>query len=194
VNEAMRRITAEARRMGGLVDDMLRLARLDQHPRVDLKLVDLSSLSAECAERARIANRAYTWDAHITPDLTTMGDEELLRRAIDNMLANVAAHTPAGTTAVLTAAPGQDIMTIEVSDNGPGIAPGELPKQRSTSHAGCASRSRFPAANGYAPVVVPSRLITLVGGRDWLCQPHQIPDRRSHEQNHMDITLGANAA
>ena len=32
VDEAMRRITAEAQRMSGLVDDMLRLARLDQHP------------------------------------------------------------------------------------------------------------------------------------------------------------------
>ena len=32
VDEAMRRITLEAQRMGGLVDDMLRLARLDQHP------------------------------------------------------------------------------------------------------------------------------------------------------------------
>ena len=32
VDEAMRRIALEAQRMSGLVDDMLRLARLDQHP------------------------------------------------------------------------------------------------------------------------------------------------------------------
>jgi HAMP domain-containing protein len=32
VHEAMRRITLESQRMSGLVDDMLRLARLDQHP------------------------------------------------------------------------------------------------------------------------------------------------------------------
>jgi two-component system OmpR family sensor kinase len=35
VDEAMRRITLEATRMSGLVDDMLRLARLDQHPGPD---------------------------------------------------------------------------------------------------------------------------------------------------------------
>jgi two-component system OmpR family sensor kinase len=127
VDEAMRRITVEARRMGGLVDDMLRLARLDQRPRLDRKPVNLSSLAAECAERARIANPDRTWEALITSGLVTMGDEELLRRAIDNMLANVAAHTPVGTTAVLTVAPRQDIITIEVSDNGPGILSGELP-------------------------------------------------------------------
>jgi two-component system, OmpR family, sensor kinase len=127
VDEAMRRIMIEARRMGILVDDMLRLARLDQHPRLDRKPVNLSALATECVERARIAHRKYTWEASVTPDLSTMGDEELLRRAIDNMLANVATHTPAGTTAVLTVAARQDIIAIEVSDNGPGIPSGELP-------------------------------------------------------------------
>ena len=39
VDEAMRRITLEAQRMGGLVDDMLRLARLDQHPGQQRELV-----------------------------------------------------------------------------------------------------------------------------------------------------------
>lgn len=126
-DEAMRRITVEARRMSGLVDDMLRLARLDQHPGLDHKLVDLSSLAAECAERASIANPAYTWDARIAPGLVTMGDEELLRRAIDNMLANVAAHTPPGTSAALTAAIRHDTVAIEVSDNGPGVPSSELP-------------------------------------------------------------------
>lgn len=127
VDEAMRRIMIEARRMGILVDDMLRLARLDQRPRLDRKPVNLSSLAAECAERARIAHREHAWEASITPGLSIMGDEELLRRAIDNMLANVATHTPTGTTAVLTVAASQDIIAIEVSDNGPGIPSGELP-------------------------------------------------------------------
>lgn len=126
VDEAMRRITVEARRMGGLVDDMLRLARLDQHPQLDRKPVDLSSLAAECVERASIASPSYTWDARMAPGLVTTGDEELLRRAIDNMLANVAAHTPPGTSAVLTAAAQPGRISIEVSDDGPGIASSEL--------------------------------------------------------------------
>jgi two-component system OmpR family sensor kinase len=128
VDEAMRRITAEARRMGALVDDMLKLARLDQHPRQPHQPVDLTALASECAERARIATPQHTWQPHIAPGLVTTGDEEMLRRAIDNLLANVAAHTPAGTTATLTAAARDGIITVEVSDTGPGVPPGQLPR------------------------------------------------------------------
>ena len=94
VDEAMRRIAHEAQRMSGLVDDMLRLARLDQHPGRQHDPVDLTELTRECVERARIASPGRSWHAAIAPGLTTAGDEEMLRRAIDNLLANVcAAHS-----------------------------------------------------------------------------------------------------
>ena len=54
------------------------------------------------------------------------GDEELLRRAIDNLLANVAAHTPDDTTATLTAAQYDATITVEVSDDGPGVPDDQL--------------------------------------------------------------------
>jgi two-component system, OmpR family, sensor kinase len=128
VDEAMRRIAAEARRMGGLVDDMLRLARLDQHPEQQHDPVDLTALAGECAQRARTAHPAYTWPARIAPGLVTTGDEELLRRALDNMLANVAAHAPSGTTATLTAARCGATITVKVGDDGPGVPGDQLPR------------------------------------------------------------------
>jgi two-component system OmpR family sensor kinase len=129
VDEAMGRITSEAQRMGNLVDDMLRLARLDQHPCQRQALVDLSVLAAECAERARIASPERTLHARIAPGLAADGDEEMLRRAIDNLLANVAVHTPPGTTATITAtAVGDGTVSIEVSDDGPGVPAAQLPR------------------------------------------------------------------
>jgi two-component system OmpR family sensor kinase len=128
VDEAMWRITAEARRMGGLVDDMLRLARLDQHPEQQHDRVDLTALAGECTRRARTSHPGYTWHARIAPGLVTTGDEELLRRALDNLLANVAAHAPPGTGATLTAARRDAAISVEVSDDGPGVPGDQLPR------------------------------------------------------------------
>jgi two-component system OmpR family sensor kinase len=127
VDEAMRRIALEARRMSGLVDDMLRLARLDQHPDQQFEPVDLTDLVTGCCERAQIADPARTWHAHLAPGLVVVGDDELLRRAVDNLLANVRGHTPAGTVATVTAvARGSGGLVIEVSDDGPGVPAGQL--------------------------------------------------------------------
>jgi two-component system OmpR family sensor kinase len=129
VDEAMRRITLEAQRMSALVDDMLRLARLDQPPGQQHDPVDLSALVTHCAERAQAADPGHRWRADIADGLEVTGDEELLRRAVDNLLANVHAHTPAGTAATVTAAlHGGDTITVQVTDDGPGIPDEELPR------------------------------------------------------------------
>ena len=133
VDEAMRRIVLEAQRMGRLVDDMLRLVRLDQHPARQHEPVDLSALAASCVERTRIADPRRTWQARIAPGLVAVGDEEMLCRAVDNLLANVHAHTPEGTTAVITADHDGAMndggrVVVEVSDNGPGVPADRLPR------------------------------------------------------------------
>ncbi len=128
VDEAMRRITAEARRMGALVDSMLRLARLDQHPRPRREPVDVTALALECTERARTSSPRHIWRPRVAAGLVTTGDEEMLRRALDNLLANIATHTPAGTTAAITAAATDGVITVEVSDDGPGVPAEQLPR------------------------------------------------------------------
>jgi two-component system, OmpR family, sensor kinase len=128
VDEAMRRITLEAKRMSGLVDDMFRLARLDQQPSREHEPVDLSAVLRGCTERARIADPHRTWRASIDPGLVVAGDEELLRRAADNLLANISTHTPAGTVATIRAAESDGTITVQVGDDGPGLPASQLPR------------------------------------------------------------------
>jgi two-component system OmpR family sensor kinase len=139
VDEAMRRIAHEAQRMSALVDDMLRLARLDQQPGQHAESVDVTALVTECAERAEITDRDRTWHTDIAPGLATTGDEELLRRAIDNLLANIRAHTPDHTAATLTAARHNGAIAIEISDDGPGVPRPSSPAS-STASTGAARR------------------------------------------------------
>jgi two-component system, OmpR family, sensor kinase len=128
VDEAMRRIMLEAQRMGRLVDDMLRLARLDQHPARQRDPVDVSALVADCAERRAIADPQRTWQTRVEPDLVAVGDGDMLGRAVDNLLANVHTHTPAGTTAVITAYRENGRIVVRVADNGPGVPASRLPR------------------------------------------------------------------
>jgi len=128
IDEVMERIVLETRRMGRLVDDMLRLARLGQHPAQSCEPVDLTAVVTGCAKRARIADPARTWRVEIADGLATAGDEELLRCAVDNLLMNVLVHTPGDTVGTITAsaAPGGHVI-VEVSDDGPGVPPDKLP-------------------------------------------------------------------
>jgi two-component system, OmpR family, sensor kinase len=146
VDEVMDRIVLETRRMGRLVDDMLRLARLGQHPGQSCEPVDLTAVVTGCAERVRIADPARTWQVRIADGLATVGDEELLRRAVDNLLMNVLVHTPADTAGTIAADEAGGRVIIEVSDDGPGVQPDQLPHIFERFYRAAGSRSGRPGS------------------------------------------------
>jgi ABC-type multidrug transport system ATPase subunit/signal transduction histidine kinase len=127
VDEAMRRIRISAKRMGGLVEDMLRLARLDQQPATRTERVDLTALLTDAVHDARATDPDRAWNDEIPPDLTVHGDPEPLRRAVDNLLVNIRTHTPPGTTATVTAHHRHGRVVVEVGDDGPGVPDDALP-------------------------------------------------------------------
>lgn len=188
VDEVMRRITLETRRMGTLVDDMLRLARLGQHPDQCREPVDVTALIAGCAERARIAEPARTWRVRAAEGLTTVGDEELLRRAVDNLLANVLVHTPRDTAATITASDDAGQITIEVRDDGPGVPPDKLshiferfyragPRPRSGSGLGLAITAEIAAAHGGTASAAPASPHGLVITLTLPARDREMPSR-----------------
>jgi two-component system OmpR family sensor kinase len=152
VDEAMRRIVIESHRMSALVDDMLKLARLDQHPGQRHDEVDVSELVADCYDEILVTDPQRTWHADIAPGLATTGDTELLRRAISNLLTNVRTHTPAGTEAMITAARMNGSVVVAVADDGPGVPDDQLPRIFDRFYRGGAPSPRPGAGLGLAIV------------------------------------------
>ena len=114
-------IERETARMGRLVEDLLLLARLDEQHPFDLEPVELVGLAAESVETARTVGPGWPISFTAAEPVEVMGDWGALRQVVDNLLANVRAHTPAGTAASVTVGrTGRDAF-VEVADEGPGI-------------------------------------------------------------------------
>ena len=123
--KVLTRIEDEAARMGRLVDDLLLLARMDEQRPLDSQMVDLSAVcfDAICAARLVHPDRAWELDRESSP---VRGDPDRLRQVVDNLLANVARHTPPGTPARLTCRPDGPDAVLSVRDHGPGLPAADL--------------------------------------------------------------------
>ena len=118
----MQGIRGETTRMGHLVEDLMLLARLDEDRPIERAPVDLVALAGEAIEAARAVGPEWPIELHAKQPVEVSGDRSRLRQVFDNLLANVRAHTPAGTHTSVNI--GQDDATAvcTIADDGPGIS------------------------------------------------------------------------
>ncbi len=128
----MRRIEEEAARMGGLVEDLLLLARLDARRPMRREVVDLVVLAADAVHDARAASAGHALLLEVPngaaddgdTGILVRGDEARLRQVLMNLVVNAVRHTPPGTHVEVRARTEGDQAVLEVSDDGPGLPPG----------------------------------------------------------------------
>jgi signal transduction histidine kinase len=85
--DCLKRIRQGAQRMGFLIDDLLKLARVTRAEPAREK-VDLSTMAREVGEAIRIQNAGRDVQFVITPDLSTNADPRLLRIVLENLVGN----------------------------------------------------------------------------------------------------------
>ena len=125
---AMRVIRSEAARLERLITDLINLARLDQR-RFDIHTepVDLAEIVREIAMRhaARARELGVRLQLRESDEPSpALADRDRLLQAVSNLVENALRCTPRGGTVTLACAAGRLVVT----DTGPGIAPGELPR------------------------------------------------------------------
>ncbi len=122
VSRALERITAESARMGGMVDDLLLLARLDAGRPLAREPVDLTRLVLDAVDDARATGPGHHWRLDLPEDpVMTVGDSLRLQQITGNLLANARLHTPPGTCVTVRLQQDERVTRLVVEDDGPGI-------------------------------------------------------------------------
>ncbi len=154
LTRVMTGIRNETARMTQLVDELLLLARLDEGRPLDLRPVEIVSLAADAVNAARAISSDWPLTLHAARPVEVMGDPARLRQVLDNLLANIRAHTPPGTAATVTVADDDTTATITVADNGPGITPDQAAHAFERFYRADPSRSRDHGGTGLGLAIV----------------------------------------
>jgi two-component system OmpR family sensor kinase len=125
VERAMSRIEAESARMGGLVDDLLTLARIDEVREPAREPLDLRELLEDARDDARAAAPDRQITLNPTGPVAIEADGDALRRVFGNLLRNAVVHTPEGTPIELSLETTEARAIVSVRDHGPGLPPGD---------------------------------------------------------------------
>jgi signal transduction histidine kinase len=159
-------IRNETARMDRLVNDLLTLARLDEGAPLQRIPVELVSLGADAVHTATTVGPAWPVQFAATHPVEVMGDPVRLRQVIDNLLANVRAHTPEGTSATVRVDQDGDSAQIIVRDAGPGMPAADAARVFERFYRVDAARARDHGGSGLGLSIV-SAIVTAHGGTVW---------------------------
>jgi two-component system OmpR family sensor kinase len=121
LDEAMRRIGQESRRMEALVDDLLLLARLDEERALERSDVDLTSMIKDAVLDSAATHPSRTVTADCESCLVVPGDEARLRQVLGNLVSNALVHAGPGATVTISAHAHAGVVAVEVADDGIGM-------------------------------------------------------------------------
>jgi two-component system, OmpR family, sensor kinase len=150
---SMSGITRESERMSVLVDELLLLARLDERRPLERQPVQLDALVAEAVDTARTVEPGRKIELTTEP-VVVAGDRDSLRRIVDNLLANVRAHTPPDAPASVIVGRENGRAVVEVADSGPGLDEDDAARVFERFYRADPSRARASGGTGLGLSIV----------------------------------------
>jgi signal transduction histidine kinase len=129
-NEAsLNRIQREADRLNALVDQLLRVTRAESEPDGPHEAVQLDELLREIAADCDIEASSLGTSIDVsTEPVTVQGDEELLRRAAENILRNALRYSPPGKPVLASVRRDGASAVLGIRDWGTGVPENQLLK------------------------------------------------------------------
>jgi len=159
---ALEQVLAGARRAAHLVNQLLRLARLDPLASLpETRNCELAALARQVVEDLHLGSEAQRLRMEVMEDATVAGDPDLLRVALRNLLDNALRYSPAGSRITLGGDMENAAPRLWVEDEGPGVPEDELPRLTERFYRG-GDVSREGSGLGLAIV---ARIAQLHGAR-----------------------------
>ena len=150
--DAMRRIGQAGRQMGGLVEDLLLLARLDDGGKMDNSPVDLVPLVEEVVHDVGATDPLRNIVVQGSAAVVVAGDARSLRQAVSNLITNSLRHTPPESSITIDTRTIGPFGRLVVSDEGPGMTPEEADRAFDRFWRADSSRSRSGTGLGLSIV------------------------------------------
>ncbi len=146
---ALRAVEAEARRLGGIVDSLLVLARADAgEQQIDTARIFLDDIAVDAAGAAQIVARQKNVEVTVDQfeEAPIQGDPTLVRQLIMIVLDNAVKFTDAGGQVHVRVSMREGVPTFSVEDTGIGIKQEELSRVLQRFFRGETARSRTDGA------------------------------------------------
>jgi signal transduction histidine kinase len=143
--QSLRAIERETERLGGIVEDLLMLARADAGERpIERRRVFLDDLALDAAGSARIIadRKAVRLEVDDFEEAAVSGDPTLLRQLVLILLDNAIKFTDAGGVVRVGVRTVGSSATLTVTDTGIGIPPEQIPHVFERFYRGDSSRTR----------------------------------------------------
>lgn len=150
------RIHDEAARLLALVDDIMKLSRLDEG-RGDLDFVqlDLYALCETVLNRLSDRAAAHEVTLHLTgAPFHLLGIPTMLDEVVSNLCDNAVKYNRPGGTVAVTLTPTEQGVRLTVADDGPGISPAAQPHVFERFYRADASRSQEVPGTGLGLSIV----------------------------------------
>lgn len=164
VDEVMGRIESEATRMGLLVEDLLKLARLDEGRQIKMEAVDLYRIAAAGAlDLSALSPEREISLLHLDGSpleldkgekALVLADRNQLTQVITNLIGNVERYTSAQVPVEILAGISAGNAILEVRDHGEGVPEDELDEIFGRFYRRDGSRSRETGGTGLGLSIV----------------------------------------
>ncbi len=159
-------ILSEVERLTRLFQNVLEMARIDAGAvAADARWTHPSEIVEAARDQVGQTIQGHTLDVRIEPDVPMRLDPRLTATALAHLLENAAQYAPAGSPIVIDTRLTGDGLLIEVRDQGPGIAPADLPRLFDRFYRGAAAQTRA-SGTGMGLWIVRG-LLAVERGRVW---------------------------